>query len=142
MTLNPPIVIGPWLPGYARQNDSSMIVKEWATGESGAPPGGMGFIDVRDLAEAHVLAMQTPAARGRYLIAAGSMYFADACRAIKRLFPTLPVAVPAASAPSVLKPEYDCGKSERDLGWAPRWTIEESLAAQVAAVVAAGLVRS
>ena len=32
VTINPPIVIGPWLPGYNRPNESSMIIKEWIAG--------------------------------------------------------------------------------------------------------------
>lgn len=30
--INPPMIIGPWLPGYARPNESSMILKEFLTG--------------------------------------------------------------------------------------------------------------
>lgn len=34
ITINPSLVIGPWLSGYARPNESSMIVKERLLGKS------------------------------------------------------------------------------------------------------------
>lgn len=137
VTMNPPIVIGPWLPGYARENDSSMLVAEYLTGEKKvAPDGGMGFVDVRDVARAHVLAMQTPRAKGRYLIAAGSLLFIDMCRMLKEFYPGRPI--PLEKAPgSALKPEYDCSKAKDDLGWEGR-DVGESLKAQCDACIAAG----
>jgi hypothetical protein len=41
VTINPPMIVGPWLPGYARQNDSSMCVKQMITGEMKAAGDGM-----------------------------------------------------------------------------------------------------
>lgn len=92
ITINPPIVVGPWLPGYARPNDSSMLVAEYLTGEKQEiPDGGMGFVDVRDVAKAHILAMQSSGAKGRYLVAAGSLMFTDMAAILKRLYPDKPV---------------------------------------------------
>ena len=42
-----------------------------------APPGGMGVVDVRDVAQAHIRAMLSPNAKGRYLVAADGMYWVN-----------------------------------------------------------------
>ena len=37
VTINPPMIIGPWLPHYRRNNESSMVLKDYLTGAQ--PPG-------------------------------------------------------------------------------------------------------
>jgi nucleoside-diphosphate-sugar epimerase len=32
VTINPPMIIGPWLPAYRRNNESSIILKEYLSG--------------------------------------------------------------------------------------------------------------
>jgi dihydroflavonol-4-reductase len=68
VVINPFLVIGPSL--MPAINTSSQMFVDLL---KGVYPGVMnltwGFVDVRDVAEAHVLAMETPAARGRYLSA-------------------------------------------------------------------------
>lgn len=68
VVLNPFLVIGPQLsPGV---NTSNQLFVDLL---AGVYPGVMsltwGFVDVRDVAHAHVLAMEEPAAKGRYLCA-------------------------------------------------------------------------
>ena len=68
------MIVGPWLPGYARQNDSSMVVHRMLTGQmKEAGDGGMGWHGVRDVAAAHILAVTKEAANGRYLIVSESV---------------------------------------------------------------------
>ena len=72
VVINPFVVIGPALnPGL---NTSNKILVDLM---SGAYPGIMklnwGFVDVRDVARAHVLAMETKDADGRYLCANQSL---------------------------------------------------------------------
>ncbi|MDX1452834.1 MAG: aldehyde reductase, partial [Oleiphilaceae bacterium] len=67
VVINPYMVIGPSLgPGL---NESNKVLRDMM---SGVYPTIMsvnwGFVDVRDVAKAHVLAMQTPTASGRYLV--------------------------------------------------------------------------
>jgi len=68
VVINPFIVIGPSLsPGVNQSNQLFVDLLK------GTYPGVMnlvwGFVDVRDVAEAHVRAMQVPTAKGRYLCA-------------------------------------------------------------------------
>ncbi len=72
VVINPFLVVGPSLtPGL---NTSNQIIVEALTGVF---PAIMeltwGMVDVRDVALAHVLAVETPAAAGRYLCAAESV---------------------------------------------------------------------
>ncbi len=70
VTINPFLVIGPALTKAL--NPSNQLFADMLTGVF---PGIMnmvwGFVDVRDVAQAHVRAMETPAAKGRYLCAGG-----------------------------------------------------------------------
>jgi nucleoside-diphosphate-sugar epimerase len=76
--------MGQWLPGYTRLNDSSHAVMQYLDGtRKTAPDGGMGWIDVEDVARAHVAAMHS-GAHGRYICFAIS-YVAT----FNRLFNTL-----------------------------------------------------
>jgi dihydroflavonol-4-reductase len=72
VVINPFLVIGPDLsPGL---NTSNALFVDLLTGTY---PGIMrltwGFVDVRDVAQAHVLAMKSPDAAGRHICAAGTM---------------------------------------------------------------------
>lgn len=137
VTINPPIVIGPFLSGYRRQNDSSMIIAEYLRGDvKTAPTGGMGFVDVRDVADAHIQAFERPAATGRYLICGESLTFGDMCKALQEVFPDGKTTSQVAEG-GALKPEFDCTKAANDLGWKGR-TAKESLQAQGEALKACG----
>ena len=68
VVINPYMVIGPSLsPG---PNYSTQLFVKLANGAYPAIPAlTWGFVDVRDVAKAHVRAMETPSASGRYLCA-------------------------------------------------------------------------
>ena len=72
VVINPFLVIGPSLTPAI--NTSNQVLLDMLTGKY---PGIMnlawGFVDVRDVALAHVLAMETPQASGRYLCANATM---------------------------------------------------------------------
>ena len=46
VTINPPMIVGPWLPGFARQNDSSMVVHRMLTGETKEAGDGTSLLRV------------------------------------------------------------------------------------------------
>ena len=69
VVVNPSLVIGPGINPYAT-SESFALVKQFGDGsmKSGAPRYGMGCVDVRDLAYAHVAAAYKPDAKGRHII--------------------------------------------------------------------------
>jgi dihydroflavonol-4-reductase len=93
IVINPFMVIGPALSSAI--NTSNQIFVDMA---KGAYPAIMaiewGFVDVRDVADAHIRAMTAPAAKGRYICAAGNLNMRDVAAllreaGIKGKIPTL-----------------------------------------------------
>jgi dihydroflavonol-4-reductase len=140
IAINPFLVIGPSVgPGL---NTSNQIFVDLLRGSY---PGIMnltwGFVDVRDVALAHVLAMETPGAQGRYLCAAETIAMRDVVDLVARSpfasdkLPKLgmdcAIGDYAVKLSSYLQPKgvgsylrthvgrvprYDNGKIQRDLG--------------------------
>jgi dihydroflavonol-4-reductase len=100
VTINPFLVIGPSLsPGINTSNQ--MFVDLFG----GKYPGIMnltwGFVDVRDVAHAHVLAMETASASGRYICAGETIGMRDMVAFLRDL--------DAGKAASLPKIGLDCG---------------------------------
>jgi dihydroflavonol-4-reductase len=56
------------------------------------------IVDVRDVAQAHINAMENPKANGRYLCASESLDLRDICQIIKKNFPELSENLPSKDA--------------------------------------------
>lgn len=69
VVLNPTFVLGPSL-APASDSESIKLVRDMLRGKyaTGVPDLNFGFVDVRDVAKAHLLAEQNPKAQGRYII--------------------------------------------------------------------------
>ena len=68
VVINPSLVMGPAISDQTT-SESFDILKQFGDGQlkTGAPKYGIGLVDVRDVAQAHILAAFNPQARGRYL---------------------------------------------------------------------------
>jgi dihydroflavonol-4-reductase len=84
VVINPFMVIGPSLS--AAKNTSTQLFVDLARG---VYPGILsltwGFVDVRDVSEAHVRAMETPSASGRYLCAGERLSMRDVLRVMREV---------------------------------------------------------
>ena len=69
VVINPSLVIGPGINPKGT-SESFNLIRQFGDGsmKSGAPAWGIGVVDVRDLADAHVRAAFTPSARGRHIV--------------------------------------------------------------------------
>lgn len=69
VTINPTLVLGPGLTPNAT-SESFSIMKQFGDGlmKTGCPNLGLGIVDVRDVAEAHVRAAFTESAKGRFIV--------------------------------------------------------------------------
>jgi nucleoside-diphosphate-sugar epimerase len=126
---------------------------------------GAGFVDVRDVAKAHIAAMVNPNASGRYLVNSRSCYMLDlASRVLRKEFPRRwvpPLYPPIALAAAVFGPllglpydlamamqfklpNIDASRAARDLGMTPDSYIppEQSVRDMGHAVMARGIVPS
>mmetsp|Transcript_1532 Transcript_1532/g.5029 ORF Transcript_1532/g.5029 Transcript_1532/m.5029 type:complete len:187 (+) Transcript_1532:2-562(+) len=137
VTINPPMVVGRWLPGYSRLNDSCKVLQRMLDGSlEEVPDGGMGWIDVEDVARAHIHALK-PHANGRYLVVSESHKWIDIAKMMAIRFPTAPIPTKKKIGES-LKPEYDITRTVDDLAYKPSRTIQETLAHCVISMVQAG----
>jgi len=68
VVINPSLVIGPGINPYAT-SESFRLIRQLGDGtmKPGVPRLGIGVVDVRDVAEAHLRAAFTPEASGRYI---------------------------------------------------------------------------
>ena len=73
VVVNPSLVLGPAL-NASPTSETFRIVKQIGNGtmKAGAPRAGLGAVDVRDLAKAHIAAAFTPEANGRNIISGHS----------------------------------------------------------------------
>ncbi|HXT09572.1 MAG TPA: NAD-dependent epimerase/dehydratase family protein [Roseiarcus sp.] len=93
VVVNPSVVIG---PSYTKALNESHKLLVGMT--KGVYPGVLalnwGFVDVRDVARAHVLALETPSAQGRYLCAGDILTMRETVAALRE-------ALPQAKLPSL-----------------------------------------
>lgn len=79
--MSPFMVVGPSLTPSL--NTSNEVLRDLL---SGAYPGiidiAWGFVDVRDVSHAHILAMETPGAQGRYICAAETLTMRETVAAL------------------------------------------------------------
>lgn len=158
--VNPTAVLGPALG--ADYSHSIRMIKNMIDGQPGAPKLNSGFVDVRDVAELHVLAMTKAAANGeRFLAIAGeSMWLADVARIVRRrmgpvagkvstrVLPNWLVRLGArknaqmkAIAPMLgVNLNATSAKARRLLGWSPR-SAEEAIVASAESLVRLKLLR-
>lgn len=99
-TINPGFILGP--PLDAHFGSSIGVVRRMLKGKDPMMPAlGFSMVDVRDVAELHLRALDRPETAGnRYLAAAGSMWMADMGRALKAEFPNRRIAT--RTAPNIL----------------------------------------
>lgn len=97
--LNPSLVLGPPLDDTF--GSSVGIIRRFLSGKDPfVPVLGMPLVDVRDVAEAHVRAVDRPETAGkRYILSAGSMWFGDMTQTLKRAYPTRRIATRPAPMP-------------------------------------------
>ncbi|MFE3824434.1 SDR family oxidoreductase [Streptomyces sp. NPDC059092] len=149
VTINPGLVLGPLL--HAEQKASMEVVRQLLAGGLPAVPRlNYAVVDVRDVATAHLLAMETPHAAGnRYICATPSLWMGEIATVLKAEFgargyriptrrlpywlmwlaarrdPAVRLALGYYGVPALVTAE----KAQRELGWTPRPATESIIAA-------------
>ena len=142
--INPALVIGPSLSGDLGESNKAIMMV--TTGKMPvAVPIQFGYVDVRDVATAHILAMQNPASNGeRFALAEKDLWYKDVAKVLKSngfdKAPTLAVPVWLAKILANFSKELkialpylgrlrsvkNTSKAKDILGWNPR-PAEESI---------------
>lgn len=78
VVINPSAVMGPGVSPYAT-SESFNIIRQMGDGtlKAGVPDWGMGAVDVRDVAKAHLAAAFNPDAQGRYIVCGHNSSFPE-----------------------------------------------------------------
>jgi nucleoside-diphosphate-sugar epimerase len=140
VVVNPGMVLGPLRTPTI--GTSVRVVRRLLTRDVPASPKiGFALVDVRDVATAHRLALETPAASGnRYILAGESLWMRDIAAVLAEEFNPLGYRVPTGSLPtwllrvmarfdSSVRPALDfvdrrelvsADKARRELGWTIR----------------------
>ena len=87
VVINPSFVLGPAL-SKGSNSESLSFMKDLLTGRyrMGAPELYLGFVDVRDVAEAHLLALEKDVAEGRHILAERTASVLDIAGIVKQKF--------------------------------------------------------
>lgn len=87
VTINPSFVLGPAINPYA-SSESFTIFKQFGDGTAkvGVPDLPIAAVDVRDVADAHMAAAFSPAARGRYITSGSNTSFFDMAVVLREHF--------------------------------------------------------
>ena len=159
--INPVGVLGPVLSGD--YSASIEVIKRLLDGSvPGYPHISFGFVDVRDVAELHIMAMKNPAAKGeRFLAISGNFLTMKevgnilrsrlgerASKVPKLVFPDWMVRLTAKLDPSIAQVVPELGKVKnatnekavRVLGWKPR-TPEDAIIATAESLIRLDLVK-
>jgi len=123
VVINPSFVMGPFLVNQTNSGSMSFM-SDIISGKyrMGAPELYFGFVDVRDVADAHILALENKNAQGRHILAESVRNLAELCDIIEKLYPKK-FKLPLMKAPKFLL--YLIGWSfgltnkfiSRNIGW-------------------------
>ncbi|KAM7264015.1 hypothetical protein ACFE04_001698 [Oxalis oulophora] len=116
VTINPGYVIGPLLQPTLNLTVSTIF--KLVTGEyeilmkenKSLSGGDYRFVDVRDVANAHIQAFEVPSASGRYCLVGITTYMSEAVKILRQLYPSLPLPETSEGAPP--PPPYQVTKEK------------------------------
>ncbi|XP_028758782.1 tetraketide alpha-pyrone reductase 1-like [Neltuma alba] len=89
VALNPAVVIGPLL--QPSLNESSAAISNLINGAQTFPNFSLGWIHVKDVANAHIQAFEISSASGRYCLVETVAHYSDIVKILHELYPTLPL---------------------------------------------------
>ncbi len=152
----PTFMQGPML-GTPNRPGTVDIIRRLLAGRIPAVPNiGWNIVDVRDIAELHILAMTSPAATGQRFLGSGTfLWYRDIARILRERLPNEAAKVPTRAMPDIvvkllarcnpqmamLRPELgrtrivDSGKARTQLGWQTRPT-EQTITDTATALIA------
>lgn len=158
--INPGAIIGPALS--ADVSYSLQLVERLLNGMPAVPRLGFSFVDVRDVADLHVRAIEQPAAGGgRYIATDRFMWTVEVGRVLKDRLGDRARKVPTRVAPNLMvramglfdpgirtivgelgqHPEYSSARAREELDWTTR-PLEDSIAETAESLIEHGVVRA
>ncbi|KAI9078268.1 hypothetical protein K1719_039770 [Acacia pycnantha] len=87
VTINPGMVIGPL--SHLKFNTSIAAILEIINGAQTFPNMSLGWINVKDVANAHIQAFEVPSANGRYCLVERVAHYSEVVKILRELYPQL-----------------------------------------------------
>lgn len=156
--VNPGAIIGPALSDD--RSFSLQLIERLLKGMPAMPRLGFTFVDVRDVAELHILAMTAPEAGGERLLATDRfMWMSDVAEVLRARLGERAGKVPSRVAPNIMiramslfdpsirtivgdlgnRPEFSSALPREQLGWSPR-PLEDSIVETAESLIEHGVV--
>ncbi|KAL3647555.1 Coumarine and phenylpropanoid biosynthesis [Castilleja foliolosa] len=107
VAINPAMVIGPLL--QPTLNSSSALILNLINGAETYPNAAVGWVNVKDVANAHILAFENPSANGRYCMVESVAHYSEIVKLLRELYPTLQLPEKCANN-KPLMPAYQVSK--------------------------------
>ncbi|XP_057450629.1 cinnamoyl-CoA reductase 2-like [Lotus japonicus] len=116
VVVNPVMVIGPLL--QPTLNASTIHILKYLTGSAKTYVNAtQAYVDVKDVALAHVLVYETPSASGRYLCAESSLHRGELVEFLAKYFPAYPIPTKCSDRKNPwVKPYKFSNQKLKDLG--------------------------
>ncbi|KAJ4971255.1 hypothetical protein NE237_004354 [Protea cynaroides] len=89
VTINPAMVIGPLL--QPTLNTSAEAILNLVNGAQTFPNASFGWVNVKDVANAHIQAFEISSANGRYVLVERVAHYSQVVKTLRELYPTLPL---------------------------------------------------
>ncbi|KAJ9542914.1 hypothetical protein OSB04_029420 [Centaurea solstitialis] len=86
VTINPAMVIGPLLQPVL--NTSAEAIANLLNGAQTYPNASFGWVNVKDVANAHIQAFEIPSANGRYCLVERVAHFSQVVEILRKLYPS------------------------------------------------------
>ncbi|KAI7980451.1 Cinnamoyl-CoA reductase 1 [Camellia lanceoleosa] len=86
VVINPSVVVGPLL--QPTLNSTSAAILELINGSQTYPNASYGWINVKDVANAHIQAYEIPSASGRYCLVERMAHFSEVVKILHELYPS------------------------------------------------------
>ncbi|KAF3776096.1 Cinnamoyl-CoA reductase 1 [Nymphaea thermarum] len=109
VTINPAMVIGPLL--QPTLNTSAAAILKLIDGSPTFPNTTFGWVHVKDVAEAHILAFEDASANGRYCLVESVAHFSEIVKILQDLYPDYKLPTKCADA-QPLSPTYQVSKEK------------------------------
>ncbi|KAG6606836.1 cinnamoyl-CoA reductase 2-like [Cucurbita moschata] len=105
VVVNPMLVLGPLL--QAGVNASVVHIMKYLTGSAKTYVNAVqGYVDVKDVAKAHVLVYETPSASGRYICVESMLHRGELVEILTKFFPEYPIPTKCSDEVNPKKKPY------------------------------------
>ncbi|GMN26271.1 hypothetical protein TIFTF001_001234 [Ficus carica] len=109
VTINPAMVIGPLL--QPTLNTSAAAISNLINGAQTFLNFTLGWVNVKDVANAHILAYEVPSANGRYCLVESIAHYSEVVRILRELYPSAPLPEKCADDKPFM-PTYQVSKEK------------------------------